>query len=339
MTIEKGIVDQQKTVLYERIEGYPIPQTGYTEPTCKNYPRLILPDGTIINIVEHGNSQYDKQGSYYSVIDTFKGMPAGQLDATLETPCVMFNSNFRDFTFQLHFQIPDEAQILPAIELSTEAPAISAPQTDTITASDPSAESTVEGFSIVLESETPLADGFILAGYYEWTDLRFDGFSVQPDDPRITDANGKQLEFEPVDSALSINDPMIKKLPFAYKILGKDHTWPLTITVRSLIVNNLPGEGTFEFYMGANPQIGQVWNKDKDVPVAGHKIHMHSIKLISGRAPTELGFEFTMTSDSEVGCAGIGDANSVMINNGASGGGEEAVVIAARHWFLSQIVG
>jgi hypothetical protein len=173
----------------------------------------------------------------------------------------------------------------------------------------------------VLESETPLADGLILAGHYEWTDPRFDGFSVQPDDPRITDANGKQLEIEPVDSVLSVNDPTIKKLPFAYKIIGKDFASPLTITVKSLIINNLPGEGSFQFDAGANPQTGQVWNVNMDVPVAEHIVHVQTIKLIEGRTLTELGFEFTMTSDPEVLCAGVTDANPIITGIGGSGGG------------------
>jgi hypothetical protein len=316
VTIEKGVGDLQKTILYERIEGYPLPLDG-SDRTCDTYPRLILPDGTILKGFEHGTSQDDSQSSF-SVTDTFEGLPAGQLDATLEIPCVMFDSNFKDFKFQLHFEVADETQVIPAIELPTNP----APQTDPTTAAAPSAESTVEGFSIVLESETPLADGLILAGHYEWTDPRFDGFSVQPDDPRIMDANGKQLAIEPVDSVLSVNDPTIKKLPFAYKIIGKDFASPLTITVKSLIINNLPGEGTFQFDAGSNPYIGQVWNVNIDLSVAEHIVHVQTIKLVEGRTPTELGFEFTMTSDSEVLCAGVTDANPIIIDNsGGNGGG------------------
>ena len=156
---------------------------------------------------------------------------------------------------------------------------------------------------------------------YEWTDPRFDGFSVQPDDPRITDANGKQLDIEPVDLVLSQGDPTIKKLPFAYKVIGKDFASPLTITVKSLIINDLPGEGIFQFDMGANPQVGQEWNVNIDVPVAGHIVHVQTIRLTAGRTPTQLGFDFTMTSDSEVLCAGVVDANPVITGNGGGGGG------------------
>ena len=337
VTVEKGVADAQKTVLFERIEGYPLPLPlgGYPACTCETYPRLILPDGTILHGVEHETSQDNSKASFYSVIDTFEGMPAGQLDATLEIPCVMFDSNFTDFKLQLHFEIADETQIMPAIELPTEALTNPAPQTD-LAAAAPSTESTVDGLSIVLESETPLADGLILAGYYEWTDLRFDGFSVQPDDPRITDANGKQLEFEPVDSVLSMNDPTIKKLPFAYKITGKVYASPLTITVKSLIINNLPGQGTFQFDAGVNPQVGQVWNVNIDVPVAGHIVHVQTIKLVAGGTPTELGFEFAMTSDSEVLCAGISDANPIIAGNGGGGGFDcgSALVPFTSSWMM-----
>ena len=164
VTVEKGVADIKKTVLFERIEGYPPLQNGYPAFSCEKFPRLILPDGTILNGIEHGTLPDDHNGTFYSVTDVFEGMPAGQFDATLEIPCVMSDDHFKDFTLQLHFQIPDDIQILPAIQLPTEAPTIPAPQTDLTTAAAPSAESTVEGFSIVLESETPLADGLILAG-------------------------------------------------------------------------------------------------------------------------------------------------------------------------------
>jgi hypothetical protein len=318
LTIEKGVADLQRTVLLEHVVGIMPDPSG--KGFCNIPARLILSDGTILKEIQYGTTHEggkSSSGDSYFGRHDFEAMPAGQLDAILEIPCALHDLSAADFKLQLHFQIADDTQVMPVIDLPTNVP----PPTESTIAITPSAESTVEGFSIELENETPLADGTIFSGSYQWTDPRFDGFSVQPDDPRITDANGKQLVFEPVDLVLSQGDPKIKKLPFAYKVIGKDYISPLTITVKSLIINNLPGQGTFQFDMGANPQVGQEWNVNIDVPVAGHIVHVQTIRLTAGRTPSSVGFDFTMTSDSEVLCAGIVDANPIITGNSVGGGG------------------
>jgi hypothetical protein len=327
VTIERGVADAQHTVLLERVDGItPDPQG---DRFCATPARLVLPDGTVLKTIRYETTREDGKGSqsdtYLGRFD-FEAMPIGQMDATLETPCTLNDSSVTNLKFQLHFQIADASQVLPVIELPTAAPTEPVPsisetvQTGPAAAPATPAGSIVEGFSILLKNETPLADGYILAGSYQWTDARFDGTSLQPDGPIITDANGRNVDFAPVDDPAATFDPAEKKLPFAYQITGKDYTWPLTITVNSLIVS-LPDEGTFQFDPGPNPQVGQVWNPNIDALVAGHIVHVQTIKLISGRTPTQLGYEFTLTSDSEVMCAGVGELNPIIIGKGGGGGG------------------
>jgi hypothetical protein len=322
VTIEKGAADSQRTVLLEYVEGVTPDPLG--ERYCDTPARLVLPDGTVLKEMGYETSQEGGKGSlsgsYFGRYD-FEAMPVGQLEATLEIPCVMHNFNYKDWKLPLHFQLADGTQVAAVIELPTEAPPppSGAIQTAPTPAHTPLAESTIEGFSIVLESETPLADGYILAGSYQWTDARFDGTSVQPNDPKITDANGQMVEFDPV-SPPALADPSGKKLPFAYQIKGNDYAWPLLLTVNSINVN-LPDQGTFQFDAGANPQVGQVWDVNIDVPVAEHIIHIQTIKLTAGRTPTQLGFDFTMTSDSGVMGASITDANPILNDIGGGGGG------------------
>jgi hypothetical protein len=327
VTIERGVADSQRTVLLERVDGVTPDPMG--DRFCATPARLVLPDGTVLNQMRYETTHEDGKGSlsdsYFGRFD-FEAMPIGQMDATLETPCTLNDSSAANLKFQLHFQIADATQVLPVIELPTAVPTESLPSASETVQTDPTAApatpagSTVEGFSIMLENETPLVDGYILAGSYQWTDARFDGTSLQPDGPIITDADGRIVDFAPVDDPAITADPAAKKLPFAYQITGKDYTWPLTITVNSLIVT-LPDQGTFQFNPGPNPKVGQVWDANIDVPVAGHIIHVKTIKLTSGRTPTQLGFEFTMTSDSEVMCAGVGELNPIIIGNGGGGGG------------------
>jgi hypothetical protein len=177
----------------------------------------------------------------------------------------------------------------------------------------------VEGFSIVVEGQRPFSDGYVLSGRYEWTDPRIEAFSVHIAGVEIVDARGQAVTFETVDPG-SMLDPTVKELSFAYQITGKDHAYPLTIKVNSMAVDLLTGS-TFEFDAGPNPQVGQVWDVDIDVPVAEHIIHVQTIQLTAGETPTQLGFAFSMTSDPGVMGVRITDADPAIAGEGGGGGG------------------
>jgi len=265
------------------------------------------------------NGRKDSSSGSYYIRYVFEAMPAGQWEATLEIPCLMNDASFRDWNLGIHFQVADEAQVMPVIELPTAPAEDASPLIKPVTAPASPSGMTLEGFSIMLESETPLEDGYILSGSFQWTDPRFELYTVQINDPKITDTHGRSANFETVEP-LTPFDPALKKLPFAYQIHGKDYAWPLTITVNSITVN-LPDEVIFQFDAGANPQAGQRWDANIDVPIAGHIIHVQTIELTAGRTPTQMGFTFTMTSDPEVMGASIHDANPSNENGSGGGGG------------------
>lgn len=292
MTLVKGAADSERTILLGYFEGY----TPGSEPNCVAPARLVLPDGTVLAEMQR-ESGGTPGGSYYERY-VFEAMPAGQLDATLEIPCLS------DLALPLHFEVAEAAQVMPVIELPTAAA---------------SAGSTVEGFSIVVEEQTPSSDGYILAGRYEWTDARFEAFSIHVAGLEIVDANGQAVPFEIVDPG-SMLDPAVKTLSFAYRVTGTDHAYPLTIQVHSMAVDLLTGS-TFEFDAGPNPQVGQVWDVNIDVPVDEHVIHVQSINLTAGQAPTQLGFTFSMTSDPGVVGARIMDTDPALPGGGGGGGG------------------
>ncbi|HLO30824.1 MAG TPA: hypothetical protein VK249_16890 [Anaerolineales bacterium] len=329
LTLEKGAADSGRTILLEHIEGYT--PDRYSGQYCDTPARLILPDGTILNQMQyeitHEGGKASPGGSYYGRY-IFAAIPAGQLQAVLEIPCLINDGNFRDWRLQLHFQVADATQVMPVIELPTQSTAATPPSLSETVPTQPvvvpasPSGPTLEGFSILLESETPLTDGYILSGSYQWADPRFDIFSVQINDPKIRDANGQQVPFEPVEPLVPV-DPAARKLPFAYQISGRNYAWPLTIAVNSITVN-LPDQATFQFDAGANPQPGQVWNVNIDVPVAGHVIHVQTIELTAGRTSSQLGFTFTMASDPAVMGANIDDPNAGMSSAGGGGGGDNA---------------
>jgi len=84
-----------------------------------------------------------------------------------------------------------------------------------------------------------------------------------------------------------------------------------------------PGKGTFQFDAGPNPQIGQTWNVNIDVPVGQHILRVQTIKVQGGapNPPNAVGFEFTMTSDPAVAGASVSDKNPIINCKSECGGG------------------
>jgi len=317
VTVENGTADLQRTTLLLRIEGY---MPLEPEIFCDDQARIVLPDGTSLKVIRYeysSESGKDAPNGVYSARYEFEALPAGQLDAKLEIPCLLQNPNQTDFNLPLQFRVADAEDITPVLALPT---ADTANPASPSSVSNSSADSNIEGFSIVLESETSLDDGYILTGSYQWSDPRFDGFSVYPFEQLITDANGEAVDFEPVDPGTYNSDPAVKKIPFAFHVIGRNHVFPLKISVNSVTVN-LPDTANFQFDPGADPQVGQSWDVNLDVPVAGHVIRVQTIQVIAGRTPAELGFKFAMTGDAGVMGAVVQDADPEIPNMGGGGGG------------------
>lgn len=335
LIIEKGAADSQQTVLLQRIEGYTFQEDA---PLCDTPAQLVLLDGTVLNLISfeathEGDKGGPASGSYYSR-NVFEALPAQTLEATLQIPCIMYNDNYPDWQVELQFEYADEEQIVPVIELPSDTP-----PTDLTTTPPSSTEIALEGFTIVLESEASLPDGYIITGSYQWTDPRFAPSSTQPSNVQITDANGIQVNFKPIDPMTRNDEPSMKRLPFAFEIIGKDYTVPFTISVKSIVVR-ITDTATFQFDAGANPQVGQAWNVNVNIPINEYDINIQTIELISGETPTQLGFRFTVDAQPAIAYLSILDLNPIFTGNGygggggGGGGGAEVVDTFTTSWVL-----
>ncbi|HTP02060.1 MAG TPA: hypothetical protein VMJ64_11860, partial [Anaerolineales bacterium] len=315
LTLEQGVADSQRTVLLARIGGYT--RTGAAAQTCTDMPRLESADGTVQKATSVNRSQDEQSGSDIFVRYEFQPMPAGTLDVTLKIPCLLFDPGYKDWSIPLKFQAAQgTGQVIPVIELPTALPT----EPVATAASTSSAESAPAGFAVVLKSAAELADGYVLSGVYQWNDARIDKSAVVISHMSIVDANGQDVSFQEVGTDPAA-DAGPQQIPFAYQVTGKELAWPLKVIVYSISVVQ-PEQGTFQFDAGANPQPGQTWNVNIDVPVAGHVIRVETIGLSAGRTPTQLGFDFTMTSDPAVAGATVTDANPVIdCKSGCGGGG------------------
>lgn len=314
LTIKEGAADSQRTVLLGQVEGYSSDRSG--AQTCMNMPQLVSADGSVQEVSQVGGTSDEYNAGTVFVRYEFKAMPPNQLDATLEIPCFMWDENYRDWSIPLHFQVADGAnQVAPVIELPT-SPATQPVPTGVST---PAAESAPAGFSIVLKSVAELGDGYVLSGSYRWSDTRIDRSAVVISSSNIVDAQGQDVPFREVDAdASAVSSP--QEIPFAYQITGKTFAWPLKIVVNAISVVQ-PEQGTFQFDPGPDPQVGQTWNVNIDVPVGRHIIHVQTIQLTAGRTPLMLGYDFTMTSDLHVAGATVDDKDPIIVCTGGCGGG------------------
>lgn len=219
--------------------------------------------------------------------------------------------------------------VLPATEpidftLATIPPALTTtPPTQTYTPTvhvtpPPTPISPPIDFSITVQKFQSAIDGYILYGSYQW-ESPIDISHVFLDDVMIQDANGNIVQYEYANPA-GVITAEAKKLPFAFKVLGKDFVFPLLISVESVTVI-LPDTANFQFDAGANPQAGDEWTPDIDVPINRYHIFVHKIKLISGSSPTEIGFNFTVWVGPNINIVNLDITDLDAISNVGSGGG------------------
>lgn len=174
-------------------------------------------------------------------------------------------------------------------------------------------------FSVTVQKYESVNNGYILYGSYQWasaTDINF----VYLDDVIIQDANGNMIQYEYANPAGMIPAGN-KSLPFAFKILSKDYAFPLVILVESITVI-LPDTANFQFDAGTNPQVGDEWIPNLDVPMNLYHIFVRKIKLISGNTLTELGFNFTIWVGPNINIVSLNitDINATSIVYGGGGG-------------------
>ncbi len=201
--------------------------------------------------------------------------------------------------------IPPTQEIAPTIHV-TPPPTPIAPPID---------------FSISIQQSESTSDGYILYGSYQWASASEINF-VYLDDVAIQDANGNAIQYKHANPA-GVIAPGDKSLPFAFKISGKDHAFPLLVSVQSIIAI-LPDTATFQFDAGTNPQVGDEWTASIDVPINAYHIFVHKVRLISGSIPTERGFNFTVWVGPNINITSLAitDVNATNNVSGGGGGGE-----------------
>jgi hypothetical protein len=316
LTVTQGLISAEQTVLSFRVEN--IPESALARdssegetppPVCLPGDRLQLPDGTSLSPTGGGGGGWQLG---YEFRDAFDPLPADVNEATLLVPCLLDTAPGRapeNWEIPLTFvPAPAEMTIIPVMEV-TPSPAATlqggAELTGTPAPSPISVERTIE-----------LEDGTILIGSFH-SITTSDGLVASPYvwSVRVTDASGNDV---PYDYASDIDLPAGDEHTsyWAYKILGRDHAWPLTISIDTLEATLPDAQASFDLDTGPSPQPGREWTINQDLSVGGYRLRV----LTATR--TQDGYDFSFQGDLAIAGVGIDiQGASPYIAPGGGGGG------------------
>ncbi len=203
------------------------------------------------------------------------------------------------------FKIPLQLTDAPLAQL-TIAPVVVIPTQAAPVAADESGEQISTVGNMVVNQVIPLADGYILEGTLTVepkSGMTVDVFNGFLEDVTIQDVNNNELlpSMVPSDFMIEADNMDDHQIHWAMQINPTTIAWPLTITVNSIPVITEPyPASTFQVDVGENPQPGQEWVIEKDVPLGPKLVHVVSIKRVKGNVMMN-GYEITFIHDSSLG--------------------------------------
>lgn len=328
ITVSGVVLSSSKTVVLYKVEN--IPQEKLSQdmafPGCGSKPE----EHTFLKTVEDPmprdlGYEMNGWGTGYEVRHIFAALPAEINDAVLVIPCIersLSGTLPENWELPLHFiPAPPEMSVAPVIEVT------------------PSQEP-VEGSPLKLEKIAETEKGYILVGTFDSTGLPQGAQAVDFSTfPIFTDANGQEVIYDFANFQLDqpAEFPSIGTFPWAFEIIGKDHAYPLTMTVSAVAAQYSGSSASFEFDAGSNPQEGQVWDLNQDVELVGFPVRVvKATRTVEGyvfnfeSSAFFHGVSLTMGEGSLPGGTGMDDPNhfkAVVRFNGAIPSGKMEVLI------------
>ncbi|MCL5429284.1 MAG: hypothetical protein M1347_05725 [Chloroflexi bacterium] len=313
LTLELAVATSEKTVVVYRHVEEPVDYENYQAPETypEDRPALRLPDGRKLDVVVGHRQPSDGAGILYAL--EFGPLPTGVTEVTLELTRLagmLPGAGPENWTIPIQFKEGDPAQV--------SFPVFAYEPTPTVTIVGGAGEQTAQpayGISITLDKAVELPDGYILMGSAQWIDVSILPQDLFVDLLTVKDAEGHLIEFERTQPEMN-TQPRELRNGWAFRILTKEFVVPLSLNF--YIQLRIPSEARFQFDPGLDPQNGQTWDLNLDVPVAGH-----IVKIVSAQYqedPAAWSFVFTMTSDSNVIGAQIFDVNHPPMGFGGGGG-------------------
>jgi len=307
LTIEQVVADAEKTVVSYRIEGLPTTELDKISPCFYDNNRLLLPDGDLWLPTGGGVENHQARIEFFPLPDN---VSQATLIASMSFPdpaCTAPQELRAEFSLG---SAPPEIELKQVFENREITP--SPEDLQEKTSATFSSESIGPAVQLIIDKVAVLDDGYLLLGHSEWTEKDWQNVIVDMGKVYAVDAAGKTLRLEPSNESNKDN-------AFAFKVLGKDFTAPVTIYVQNILVwSNSEDSSGFSFAADSNPQVGQNWDVNETLEIAGQKITIHSVRVvreISGMSPDKpiYGYAIEYSSDANtdgfIGCAGEGEAS------------------------------
>lgn len=309
VTVDQVVLNQESTVLVNSVIG--IPDSALTvDPgavACSNKVSLRLPDGT--NLLASPRGVRSLESGYQHRYD-YPALPAEISDATLVVSCLYFTQEGKapgNWELPLHF--------IPASEDMTVYPVIELPAPTEATEDTSSAEApeTAESIMLTVDRTVQMEDGYLIYATLHWEETSFASVSVDhPEDTlHLLDENGQELPFEIFYDEQTGEFIDHRQTVLAIKTGQLQTTGTLTLILDSVLVG-LPGDSSFVFDPGANPEPGQQFQLNLDIPLKENILHILTATVEEG------GYSFEMSSNTGICGASLFDVEH-MIATGSDG--------------------
>ena len=344
VTIEQVVVDSQRTVIVYATEGLKVAaanSAGEGGP-FGSVQTLRLPDGITLELLPdpgYGGTPeplipaFQPVGGWPNYVSRLVYPPVGADvdELTLVIPILeTMPAGAAPENWELDFRLvpaPPDMTFAPITVLAAASPSASAAGAGvgTMGPSGLSSVATANGFTLQLESVVELEDGFVLTGRLSWTESAFPaggGTISAAVIPTLTDASGQVIPIEEVrlDAFQGEYD-----MPWSFRTNRKIFAGPLVLSVSTIGTVLFPPAEVYEFDLGPNARIGDVWEIDRDLVLGGHTVSLLSAQLIeSPDACWGSVLEFRLTSAEPGVAAEVQDAvpePPCLPSHGGGGGG------------------
>ncbi|MGD8456914.1 MAG: hypothetical protein PVF83_11045 [Anaerolineales bacterium] len=304
--VEQAIADSQRTVVVYKVEGLSVQAANSEGEGARtgSVPYLQLPDGEQLNLMSGGGPGW---GIGYRNRLVFPAIPADVNDLLLVIPVLQGMPHGvapEDWEIPLHFELaPPDLTLQPVYE--TDATPTGSETPDSSETPESPTKSEVHGIELSLDRIVELDDGYILEGNLSWegaADVDRTGFY----EIDLFDANGQKIPAESVSP-----DPvqyLERSEAWALQTSSKAYPGPWVISLPEMMLHVMATVG-FQIDLGYDPQLGQVWEFDQPLEVAGQPVRLTSARLYRSQ-DERIWLEFSFSNDTGIISFDVWDPNN-----------------------------
>lgn len=326
VTVDQAMIDTGGTVLLYTVDGIPaVASVAQAEgQPCPYMVSLRLPDGSPLLATPEGIQAW---GAGYQHRFRYPALPAKVNEATLVIGC-LFNTRQgaapENWEIPLRFvPAPPDMTAFPVIEITTPtAPAptetsvsaTSALPTETQATSETAASAASAALSLTFDRAVQMNDGYLIYATVHWEDTTFASVDVinTSETLHLLDGSGQEMRYEQrYDEHTGVFVDQ-RQTVLAIKTEPVQTVGPLTLVIDSVMVD-LPVSTSFVFDPGENPQAGQKWTLNQDVPVGDYNLLLLNAEAVPG------GYSFEMTSENGLVNAMLADMEHPIASGGSGG--------------------